>query len=344
MSFCNTTSFLLLDTVVHCDIKSNTFTNLRWARSAWKATTTHCRGLGDSRSQSLTTRRAYGRWRRRLGDPSLERSTMPPWDIRHIALCEAKGIPVPKDARILDFGCGAGRRVYELLDAGYPYAAGYDVVDYLALRDPADRARFHIGPSGHVPVPEATFDFVFSDQVFEHVLDQPTAFREIVRILTPGGVSVHVIPAKWQLIEAHMKVPLGGLRPFKRISWYLPWAALQVRKRRHTARTVRELARHYYEYAHTKLNYWSCREYRRLFSTLPISWSWEELAYMQASHKPRIRQLARIAQRVPLLTSLIRTFHVRVLMFRKASDIGNIISDSTLAIFLETDSRKIAAK
>jgi SAM-dependent methyltransferase len=198
-------------------------------------------------------------------------------------------------------------------------------VDYLALRDPADRARFHIGPDGRIPVPDATFDFVFSDQVFEHVLDQPTAFREIVRILTPGGVSVHVIPAKWQLIEGHIKVPLGGLRPFKRTSWYLPWAALQVRKRRHTGRTVRELARFDYKYAHTKLNYWSCRMYRRLFSTLPISWSWEELAYMQASYKPRILQLARLAERVPLLTSLIRTFHVRVLMFRKASDIGNVI-------------------
>jgi hypothetical protein len=40
---------------------------------------------------------------------------------------------------------------------------------------------------------------------------------------------------------------------------------------------------------------------------------------MQASYKPRILQLARVAQRVPLLTSLIRTFHVRVLVFRKAS-------------------------
>lgn len=239
---------------------------------------------------------------------------MPTWDIRQIALCEAKGIPIPKDARILDFGCGAGRRVYELLDAGYPHAAGYDVVDYLALRDPTDRARFHIGPDGHVPVPDATFDFVFSDQVFEHVMDQPTAFREIVRILKPGGVSVHVIPAKWQLIEPHIRVPLGGLRPFKRTPWYLLWAALKFRNR-----TARERARHYYEYANTKLNYWSSREYRRLFSTLPISWSWEEVAYMQASYKPRILQLARVAQRVPLLTSLIRTFSTRVLVFRKAS-------------------------
>jgi SAM-dependent methyltransferase len=166
-------------------------------------------------------------------------------------------------------------------------------------------------------VPNATFDCVFSDQVFEHVLDQPTAFREIVRILKPGGVSVHVIPAKWQLIEPHIKVPLGGLRPFKRLSWYLLWAALGIRNQYQHGLTACEVAQRNYEYAHTGLNYWSCRQYQRLFSTLPIGWSWEEVAYMQASYKPRILQLARVVQRVSLLTSLIRTCWTRVLMFRK---------------------------
>src|SRR5262245_45143649 len=154
---------------------------------------------------------------------------MPIGDIRLIALCEAKGIPVPKEVRILDYGCGSGRYVYDLLDAGYSHTTGYDVVDYLALRDAADRTRFYIEPDSHVPVPDATFDFVFSNQVLEHVLDQPTVFREIVRILKPGGVSVHVIPAKWQPIECHIKVPMGGLRPFKCTVWYLLWTPVGIR-------------------------------------------------------------------------------------------------------------------
>lgn len=244
---------------------------------------------------------------------------MPAWDIRQIALCEAKGIPVPRDARILDYGCGAGRRVYELLDAGYPHAEGYDVRDILALRDQADRVRFHIEPDGHVPVADATFDCVFSDNVFEHVLDQPAAFREIVRVLKPGGVSVHVFPAKWQLIEPHIKVPLGGLRPFKSTAWYFLWAAVGIRANDyHRSLTAREVARRNHAYAHAALNYWSGRQYRQLLCTLPISWSWEEVAYMQASYKPRILQLARLAQRIPLLPSLIRTFSERVLVLRKA--------------------------
>jgi 2-polyprenyl-3-methyl-5-hydroxy-6-metoxy-1,4-benzoquinol methylase len=54
------------------------------------------------------------------------------------------GEQLPSDARILDFGCGAGRIVYRLLDQGYD-AHGYDQKDYLELRAPEDRFRFSIG-------------------------------------------------------------------------------------------------------------------------------------------------------------------------------------------------------
>jgi SAM-dependent methyltransferase len=74
-------------------------------------------------------------------------------DIRQIAICESRQISVPKSARILDFGCGAGQRVYQLIDAGYVEAIGYDVSEYLKLRDPGDRWRFHIHPSGNIPLP-----------------------------------------------------------------------------------------------------------------------------------------------------------------------------------------------
>jgi hypothetical protein len=53
-------------------------------------------------------------------------------------------ITIPKAAHILDFGCGAGRTVYSLLDQGFINTVGYDAKDYLTLRDPADRPRFFI--------------------------------------------------------------------------------------------------------------------------------------------------------------------------------------------------------
>jgi len=248
---------------------------------------------------------------------------MPSWDIRQILLCEAKGILVDKDARILDYGCGAGRRVYELLDAGYVHASGYDVLDYLELRNPTDRYRFHIAPDGRIPVADDSFDFVFSDQVFEHVLNQPLAWQEILRVLKPGGISVHVIPAKWQLIEPHIKVPLGGLQPFKRYPYYLLWAILGIRNEFQQGLSAGEVAHRNYQYAHAALNYWSSRQYRRLFRTLSVTWSWEEVAYMEASYKPRIRQLAKIARHVPLVTSFIRTVWHRVLFLVKSLERSN---------------------
>src|SRR5436305_12638192 len=109
----------------------------------------------------------------RVQQKSVKAKQPPAYDIRQIAVCEAKGIKVKKSACILDYGCGAGGRVYQLLDAGYTAAIGYDVIDYLKLRAPQDRKRFHIDPSGKIPLPDASVDFVFSDQVFEHVLNQP---------------------------------------------------------------------------------------------------------------------------------------------------------------------------
>jgi SAM-dependent methyltransferase len=242
---------------------------------------------------------------------------VPSWDIRQIAVCEAKGISVQKDWKILDYGCGPGRRVYELLDAGYPYASGVDVIDYLELRRPEDRHRFHIAPDGRIPVPDDTFDLIISDQVFEHVMNQTRAWQEIVRVLKPGGVSVHIIPAKWQIIEPHIKVPFGGLAIFKRYSYYLFWAGLGVRNEYQHGRSATRVAKRNLEYAQKELNYWSSRQYRRMLRTLPITWSWEDVTYMTKSYKPRIRLLGQLARRVPLMTTLIRTFHVRVLFLRK---------------------------
>jgi SAM-dependent methyltransferase len=243
----------------------------------------------------------------------------PAYDIRQIAVCEAKGIKVKKSACILDYGCGAGGRVYQLLDAGYSSAIGCDVIDYLKLRSPEDRKRFHIDPSGKIPLPDASVDFVFSDQVFEHVLNQPQAFREIYRVLKPGGVSVHVIPSKWQLIEPHIKVPLGGLNPFKRRGWYTIWAYAGIRNEYQKGLPAQEVVRRNYDYAHKGLCYWSSRQYRQLFKEIGWSeWSWEDLTYMQESFKPRILQLARVSERLPIILILIRTFWHRVLLTRKS--------------------------
>jgi len=244
-------------------------------------------------------------------------------DVRQIKICQAKGIPITKDSHILDFGCGEGTRVYQLIDEGFPHACGFNKGHYMGGENPIkfrcekDRAAFRFADDGIIPWPDGTFDLIISDQVFEHVIEQEQAFREIYRVLKPGGVSVHVIPAKWQVIEPHIKVPLGGLTPFKRYTWYYLWALLGVRSPYQHAKSVRSIAAGNLTYARNHLKYLSCWAYQRLMTRVGFQWSWEDLAYLQTSYKPNIQQVGKVAATFPIVLSLIRTLRQRVLFLQK---------------------------
>src|SRR5438067_2250452 len=46
-----------------------------------------------------------------------------------------------------------------------------------------------------LPLPDASFDFIFSSSVLEHVRDREQAMAEMRRVLRPHGVMVHLMPA-----------------------------------------------------------------------------------------------------------------------------------------------------
>ena len=50
-------------------------------------------------------------------------------DIRQIEICKIKRINISTDAYILDFGCGDGHRVCQLLENGYRNSFGFDKGD-----------------------------------------------------------------------------------------------------------------------------------------------------------------------------------------------------------------------
>lgn len=242
-------------------------------------------------------------------------------DIRQIEVCKIKGIDIAKDAYILDFGCGQGQRVYQLIASGYKNSFGFNKSNYMDKENPVDLKRkedinhFRFSDDGSVPYPDDYFDLVISDQVFEHVLEQGKAFREIHRVLKKGGVSVHVFPAKWQIIEPHIHVPLGGL--IKSYHYYYFWAKMGIRTKYQEGLSARAVATKNINYARTCLNYLSCRQYGKMMAEIPFSYGWEELAYMQASYKPNVRRLAALSEKCPLILSLIRSFNTRVLFLQK---------------------------
>ena len=137
------------------------------------------------------------------------------WDRRRRLLL---GAIRPGD-RVLDLGCGAGRFVAALCDAG-TVPVGVELAE-AAL----ERARRNVPgadlrlvePDGSLPLDHASVDLVWCSEVLEHVADTAHALLEVRRVLRPGGRLLVTVPfhgrAKGALIaltrfDAHFD-PLG---------------------------------------------------------------------------------------------------------------------------------------
>lgn len=98
---------------------------------------------------------------------------------------------VPRDARVLEIGCNAGRNLAHLLEAGYEDLTGIEIsADALALLrrtypELAERGHL-INASAETAMPrfgDRTFDLVFTMAVLEHI--HPSSewvFAEIARV------------------------------------------------------------------------------------------------------------------------------------------------------------------
>jgi SAM-dependent methyltransferase len=59
-----------------------------------------------------------------------------------------------------------------------------------------------------LPFASASFDFIFSSSVLEHVRDRRVLYAEMRRCLRPGGVMVHIMPSRiWKLLQMLLYYP-----------------------------------------------------------------------------------------------------------------------------------------
>ena len=106
------------------------------------------------------------------------------------------------NALILDNGCGLGT----YLDAFAPFSChrfGLELEHDRALKALSTATGIVEGVGETLPFPANTFDFVFSNEVIEHVQDDGRYAAEMVRVLKPGGRILIFCPNRWYPVEQH---------------------------------------------------------------------------------------------------------------------------------------------
>jgi SAM-dependent methyltransferase len=134
---------------------------------------------------------------------------------RYLEFCTQKLGRTPEQMRVLDFGCGAGGATLDLRKLGYQ-AFGVDI-DPVATSQGMQRMRAEgfddadilvtVDADGSMPFPEHCFDFVFSQEVLEHVADLDRAAADLSRMMAPSGYGFHRFPGRRRPVEPHYLMP-----------------------------------------------------------------------------------------------------------------------------------------
>lgn len=100
---------------------------------------------------------------------------------------------VPKEARILDFGCGYGRTLAELAEAGFTDLTGIDFAPTLIERGKAEHPDLNLVayPGGPLPFADNEFDAALLLAVLTCMpatKTQAETLLELKRVLKPGGL------------------------------------------------------------------------------------------------------------------------------------------------------------
>lgn len=111
---------------------------------------------------------------------------------------------VGEQSRVLDAGCGH--------DLPFARALAPRVAEVVGV----DRGLDRLGPGGlalppnlraveaeleQLPFPDETFDVIMSRSVLEHLERPERVFRELSRVLKPGGVFIVLIPNFWDYVS-----------------------------------------------------------------------------------------------------------------------------------------------
>lgn len=104
--------------------------------------------------------------------------------------------PIRSDATVVDIGCGAGMDLLLAAKAvgSTGHAIGVDMTEAMAERTRAaaramglDQVEVRLGDAMALPIESDSIDVVISNGVLNLTPDKDAAFREVLRVLAPGG-------------------------------------------------------------------------------------------------------------------------------------------------------------
>ena len=114
-----------------------------------------------------------------------------------------KGLFPDKTLRFLDFGCGKGvitEKIHTIRPGYRIYGVDISSNALAVAKKRIKNGEFRrIDESQHIPYPDNTFDIVLASDVLEHIYDTQTAFRELARVLKPGGTLIITVPYNGKL-------------------------------------------------------------------------------------------------------------------------------------------------
>jgi SAM-dependent methyltransferase len=219
---------------------------------------------------------------------------------------------VPKNAKLLDFGCGFGLHMRAYMRAGFD-AYGCDISEYRA----DDRVKMIERSPYRIPYDDAQFDLVVSTSVLEHAQNTEEIFREIHRVLKPGGLAIHHFPTRWYLPrEPHIYVPLANFFCPDVPRWWLKlWARLGVRNEFQQGLSDDEVVKRNVQYCRDGLWYMTCGQYERISNAVYGNCEWAMTTLIKHSDGG----FASLARKIPFLPwgFIGRHFRLALMVHRK---------------------------
>lgn len=111
--------------------------------------------------------------------------------------------------RVADLGAGTGIVKKELETITGKDWLGFDLDrSFIEVEE-----RMAVADVTRLPVEDGALDFAVLNHLYEHVQDQPGLFRELHRVLAPGGGAYVSAGSRWAVMEPHYRLPFLSWLP-----------------------------------------------------------------------------------------------------------------------------------